>query len=418
MQKLERVGPHEWCFRWSREFYEESEAMDEFFDMAEAGDEAKAERGLRAILRRYPEHIDVMHHLAMILHHTGRYSEAMDLWIKAADIGRTAFPPRAFKRGQDLLDWGWLENRPFLRCLWGLMYHGYHQSLGQTEPALAIAREMLDYNPNDNQGVRALAMSWLLETGQDAEAVELAKRYPKDFLAETTYGRALALFRLKRLLEAEKKLKAAIQNLPAVADELLKSTHRAPRTVRSGYETVGGADQAYNYWEADGNLWTGTTGALDWLRQVREGMGAIRVGSPGRGETASTKGRAGQQSLPSEVREAAEQRLGIFCERRIPPHIQDQVRLDFGFRGRSATLYELRPPLLPETQGSIPESWIRIPVAQFRYDPKTRRWSLYCADRNSRWHPYGEYGGSTTSSPKLDVLLAEVDDDPTGIFWG
>lgn len=232
MQKLERVGPHEWHFRWSREFYDESEAMDEYFDLAEARHEA--ERGLRAILTRFPEHIDAMHHLAMVLHHTDRETEAVNLWIRAVDIGRIAFPPRAFKMGRYLLEWGWLENRPFLRCLWGLMYNGYHQSLGQTESALACAHELLELNPNDNQSVRALAISWLLETGQEAEAVNLAKRYPEDFFPETTYGQALALFRLNRLPEAEDTLKKALLNLPAVADELLKSTHRAPRTVQPG----------------------------------------------------------------------------------------------------------------------------------------------------------------------------------------
>jgi len=46
-------------------------------------------------------------------------------------------------------------------------------------------------------------------------------------------------------------------------------------------------------------------------------------------------------------------------------------------------------------------------IAQFRYDFKVGRWSVYWSDRNSRWQVDG---------PRAGDLLAEVDGDPTGIF--
>lgn len=53
-------------------------------------------------------------------------------------------------------------------------------------------------------------------------------------------------------------------------------------------------------------------------------------------------------------------------------------------------------------------------VAQIRYDREARLWSLHWRDRNGRWHPYDDV------DPMSDVeaILAEVDRDPTGIFWG
>lgn len=267
MRRLEQVGPHEWRFRWPRNFSAEALMMDDAIDLAERGDEAEAERRLIAGLERSPEHLDIMHALAQVLYHTGRQEQARTLWMKAVDLGRSAFPPRAFKVGRDVLEWAWLENRPFLRCLWGLMYYGRH-GMGETAEALGLAMDLLTLNPGDNQGVRAAAMSWLLDAGRDLEAVELSSRYPDDFFPETTYGRALALYRLGRMPEADSTLKAAIDNLQAIAVELLKGTHRAPRGMRPGYETVGGEDMAYNYWEADGQLWEISNGALDWLRRV------------------------------------------------------------------------------------------------------------------------------------------------------
>lgn len=53
-------------------------------------------------------------------------------------------------------------------------------------------------------------------------------------------------------------------------------------------------------------------------------------------------------------------------------------------------------------------------VAQLRYDPETGAWSLYCRDRNERWFPYFDIKPSRDVGP----LLAEIDADPTGIFWG
>lgn len=274
MNKLVRVAPYAWRFRWPEGFLAESARMDKAIDLAEAGNGAEAERILRECLRRSPEHIDVMQALAQVLHHTGRRPEAELLWVKAVEVGKSAFPPRAFRIGRDLLEWVWLENRPFLRCMRGLMYHTAYDR-GDEAQALILAGELLALNPRDNQAVRASAMSWLLRAGRDADAIDLAARDPDDFLPDTTYGHALALFRTGRRAEADEVLASAIRRLPAVTHELLKSTHRAPRGMNPSYETIGGADQAYQYWKADGVLWAGTGGALTWLRSVFEhGQGA------------------------------------------------------------------------------------------------------------------------------------------------
>lgn len=54
-----------------------------------------------------------------------------------------------------------------------------------------------------------------------------------------------------------------------------------------------------------------------------------------------------------------------------------------------------------------------MPSAQFRFDPGHLVWTLYWADRNGRWHMYND----VTPTPDLADLLAEVNADPTGIFF-
>lgn len=53
-----------------------------------------------------------------------------------------------------ILPWGFIDNRPFLRCM-----HGYGLCLwrlGHFDEALCVFERMLWLNPTDNQGVRFL----------------------------------------------------------------------------------------------------------------------------------------------------------------------------------------------------------------------------------------------------------------------
>ncbi|NTU43847.1 MAG: DUF3024 domain-containing protein, partial [Nitrospirales bacterium] len=76
--------------------------------------------------------------------------------------------------------------------------------------------------------------------------------------------------------------------------------------------------------------------------------------------------------------------------------------------GNSATLYEERQAF------GRKDVWVDIVIAQFRFNIMTREWTLYFADRNSRWRPYSD----ACPTSNFDVLLNEVDKDGRGIFWG
>jgi tetratricopeptide (TPR) repeat protein len=139
---------------------------------------------------------------------------------------------------------------------------------GRLEDAWAIYRELLSLNPNDNQGVRALAVTVLLALKRPDEVVKVCAAYAEDVMPETAYGRALALFQLGSNTDATRALREAIQWLPLVAKELLKLRHRRPKSAMPGFITMGGADEAYNYWQRDGRFWRETEGALSWLAEI------------------------------------------------------------------------------------------------------------------------------------------------------
>lgn len=53
-------------------------------------------------------------------------------------------------------------------------------------------------------------------------------------------------------------------------------------------------------------------------------------------------------------------------------------------------------------------------MARLRYLKSTGVWTLYWRDRNMRFHRYDR----TPATADIGVLLAELDSDPTAIFWG
>ncbi len=81
---------------------------------------------------------------------------------------------------------------------------------------------------------------------------------------------------------------------------------------------------------------------------------------------------------------------------RFPCHVGDTLRA--------------APPWQPQ----LDPEWTKIPVAQFRYAVESSLWTVYWADRNSRWREDYE----TQPSHNLEDLIAEVADDVTGISWG
>lgn len=112
--------------------------------------------------------------------------------------------------------------------------------------------------------------------------------------------------------------------------------------------------------------------------------------------------------LPPLVAQAATAALDAFCDKRVPVEFRDRVWLEHSTRGNAITLTEVRP------YWRVPGEHTRADVARFRFRPKTGTWDLYWTDRNLRWHLYED----APPSAYIRTLLAEVDRDPTGIFWG
>ncbi|WP_439647027.1 DUF3024 domain-containing protein [Blastococcus haudaquaticus] len=103
-------------------------------------------------------------------------------------------------------------------------------------------------------------------------------------------------------------------------------------------------------------------------------------------------------------------RVRRWCRDRVPERARDQVRVEADVSGRDVTIVERRPPW-SQTAG---DDWTTIPVARLRYLTSRGVWRLYWRDRDERWHEYADLPFAAT----VDELLAELDSDPTALFWG
>jgi Protein of unknown function (DUF3024) len=113
----------------------------------------------------------------------------------------------------------------------------------------------------------------------------------------------------------------------------------------------------------------------------------------------------------SDAKAAALRAVEDLCESRVPDDLRDEMRVECLRRGNAITVVERRAPWSSETAGG---EWTSVKVAQLRFDPSSARWSLHCSDRNGRWSPYERIRPSASVQP----LLAAMEADPTGIFWG
>jgi hypothetical protein len=112
-------------------------------------------------------------------------------------------------------------------------------------------------------------------------------------------------------------------------------------------------------------------------------------------------------ALPEITKKQIERILTVYCSERLPVYLHDEMRLGFRFRGNNVTLYKERPAF------AEPKMREESLAAQFRFNPRTKEWVLYWADRNSRWHSYE----LIEPSRNFETLIKEVHEDPTGIFW-
>lgn len=93
----------------------------------------------------------------------------------------------------------------------------------------------------------------------------------------------------------------------------------------------------------------------------------------------------------------------------VPIDIRDKIRYEMDTGAHDIAIFECRSPWKVE----FGPDWTRSPVARLRYTVVHGMWSLDWRNSHGEFHPY-----DINPSPDVTDLLAEIDEDPTAIFWG
>ncbi|OAI19508.1 hypothetical protein A1507_06895 [Methylomonas koyamae] len=261
MQLIE-IGRNQWMFQ-DKELpqltYQEFDAAWDYWDQ---GDYMHAEKLLRRLIEYNPSHIDAWNLLSLIFEETSRELEAYLCCREAVRTGLDVIPKK-FNWKTASLEWGFLENRPFMRA-----YHNlglWHERRNEPQLAIEVYSRLLAVCPNDNLGVRLILPKLWLETGDLLSVIRHCKSLADEFSPEILYTYPLALILSGEHAKAEPLIEIAKREFPLVAKELMKKRHTRPKSMMPGHITHGGADQAYEYWVEYGKFWAHSEEAMALL---------------------------------------------------------------------------------------------------------------------------------------------------------
>jgi hypothetical protein len=102
------------------------------------------------------------------------------------------------------------------------------------------------------------------------------------------------------------------------------------------------------------------------------------------------------------------ERVERFCLARVPTVRHHELRLDVIIEDGGIEIHEAKPVLLGASA-----SWTTMPLARFACETDGT-YTLYSANSDGGWDFYLDLEAHQI----LDVLIDEVDQDPTGVFWG
>ncbi|MBC8951064.1 lipopolysaccharide assembly protein LapB [Xenorhabdus sp. TS4] len=254
---LDNVG----CFIYPEErFSSVADEFDELLNTYQSGNMSEkyyiAE--LEQLIAREPEFIDSHAHLSFAFHRQGKPKKALDAALAGVAIGECLIP----EGFHGVIEWGYLENRPFLRALHGVVLA--YMRLRRHKDAASFIDKMLAYNPNDNQGIRYLLGSETLRAGDKirAETVlnENADNYPPYY-----YELGLLHIMNDDWVKAATALRQGFCANIYLAELLCGNSDPLPLTIWHD-SNLAQPDTATDYMKMYGNLWFRYPDSFAFLR--------------------------------------------------------------------------------------------------------------------------------------------------------
>jgi hypothetical protein len=104
----------------------------------------------------------------------------------------------------------------------------------------------------------------------------------------------------------------------------------------------------------------------------------------------------------------------VYCQTRVPDQLRDEIEIVCRAHEGTITIVERRAPEGASAGASPTDEWDEIDVALLRHAERSGLWSLFAPGDDGRWRLY--LGADPSES--IDPLLAAVETDRGGVFWG
>jgi tetratricopeptide (TPR) repeat protein len=224
---------------------------------------SKAKKLIKKALELNPNNADAYNYLASI---EKDIDKAIKQYEKAIKAGEKTLGEKFFKEEKGYF-WGMIETRPYMRAKAGLADCLYAKN--EFDKAIEIYTEMLDLNPNDNQGVRYLLSTLYLRTNDFKNFHNLNKRYDEYGNAVSNFNIALSQFKQEKQSEISNKLLTEAHNKNNFVIDLLLGNKKMPKK-QPDYIGIGDNNEAVAYVYGNYQLWEETQGAFEWIYNFKQ----------------------------------------------------------------------------------------------------------------------------------------------------
>lgn len=182
---------------------------------------------------------------------------------KGISIGRKKFGSKYFKENKGHF-WLLHETRPFMRCMH--LHANCLYEMNKIQESIEVFEEMIELNPNDNQGIRDQLLLYLIEVEDKVKFTKYEKQYKNDFMTFALFNRALfAFINEGETKNAETLLRRALLQNKYVAKKLISK--RNSIFDSDGY-TSGSEEEADYYVSHSKRIWESKPGTKDWLKRI------------------------------------------------------------------------------------------------------------------------------------------------------
>jgi len=251
------------CFVYPEErFAPLLDEFDELIDAYQSGEmsDKRYIAELCRLISQEPDFIDLHAHLSFSFLGQDKPKKALDAALAGLAVGNRLIP----EGFSGVIEWGDVENRPYLRALQGAMLASVR--LRRHKNAVTLINKMLTYNPNDNQGGRYLFGSEVLRTGDRERAASIFDEYMESY-PPYCYEFALLCILNNDWVKAATALRHGFSANSYIAEMLCGIFHPHPLAIWHG-SNFAEPEIAIDYIEMYGDLWFSHPEALAFIRWV------------------------------------------------------------------------------------------------------------------------------------------------------